>query len=344
MSERPSLLDRFRRGDVRALSRLLSVVENRHAEAGRVLAELAGAGHHAYRIGLTGAPGAGKSTLGNRLVAAMMARELSVAVVAVDPTSPFSGGALLGDRVRFEAPPPAPGRLPAFIRSAASRGRSGGLAASTADMALVLDAFGYERLLIETVGVGQTEVDIARACDTTVVVAVPESGDDVQANKAGLLEVADILVINKADRPGARQAQRRFREALAHQARRAGAGWEPPVVLTTASTGQGVEALAEAIEAHRDHRLSQHPPEALRRQRLERELALRLREALLEGLDAALAAGRLPGGTPLAPVVEAMARGETHPVEAARQVAERLLDGPGDGDEPPAGRRGRAAR
>src|SRR4051812_4014854 len=195
-----ALLDQFRSGKKAALARAVSIVENRRAGADALLAALHPQLGRARRIGVTGPPGAGKSTLTTELAAAMRAAGLRVGIVAVDPTSPFTGGALLGDRIRMEEIALDPG---IFIRSMATRGSLGGLAAATREVADVLDAFGFDRILLETVGVGQSELDIARAADTSVVVLVPESGDSIQTLKAGVMEIADVFVVNKADRPGA---------------------------------------------------------------------------------------------------------------------------------------------
>jgi len=195
-----TLLGQFAEGKKAALARAVSIVENRRSGADRVLAELHPKLGRARRIGVTGPPGAGKSTLTTELTVAYRKAGLTVGIVAVDPTSPFTGGALLGDRIRMEAVALDPG---VFIRSMATRGSLGGLAAATRDVTDVLDAFGLDRVIIETVGVGQTELDVSRTADTTMVVLVPESGDSIQTLKAGLMEIADIFVVNKSDRPGA---------------------------------------------------------------------------------------------------------------------------------------------
>jgi len=278
------LLAEFDRGRKAALARAVSIVENHRQGFERLLATFHPRLGRARRIGITGPPGAGKSTLTTALVAAYRAAGHSVGVIAVDPTSPFTGGALLGDRIRMESVALDPG---VFIRSMATRGSLGGLASSTREVADVLDAFGIEQILIETVGVGQSELDIARTADSSVVVLVPESGDSIQTLKAGLMEIADIFVVNKADRPGAdrlrhelelmlglrggttlknvpahhgvdlrRPLTRDERLAInpARAAREAAqnesSAWTPPVLRTVASKGEGVMELVEAVDKH----------------------------------------------------------------------------------------------
>jgi LAO/AO transport system kinase len=320
-----SILSRFFAGDVRALSRLLTLVEDGHPDSGRLLAAVYPRARHAYRIGLTGAPGAGKSTLVNLLAAQQMGTGASVAVIAVDPTSAFTGGALLGDRIRFDYPPPGPGQKPAFFRSAASRGHTGGLSRSTEEMAVLLDAFGYDRLLIESVGVGQVGLDIAEAADTTVVLLVPESGDGIQAEKAGLMEIADVLVVNKADRPGADTLREDLREAVRHRQAHRLPGWTPPIVTTRAQTGEGIAELAAQIEAHRAFRLAQQGQEGLRRARLRQVLLNLLREEVRGAVNAAVAKGLLPDGRPLDPVLDDVLAGRQDPFAAARDAVARLM-------------------
>jgi LAO/AO transport system kinase len=238
------LVERLRSGDRAALARALSIVEQGGPEA-REIGRLAHAhGGHAYTVGLTGAPGAGKSTLTSSLVGEVRRRGDAVAVLAVDPSSPFTGGAILGDRVRMQEHALDEG---VFIRSMATRGHLGGLALATPQAIRVLDAGGAPWVLVETVGVGQVEVEVAGAADTTVVVVNPGWGDAVQANKAGLLEIADVFVINKADRPGVEETRRDLESMLTMT------GQERPIVATVAATGDGVADLWDAVLAHRAH-------------------------------------------------------------------------------------------
>ena len=260
----------FLAGDRRAAARLISMVENGGPRAVDVLHAIYPRLGRAPRLGVTGPPGVGKSTLVDVLVRHHRAQGRRVGVVAVDPTSPFTGGAVLGDRVRMGDLTCDPG---VFIRSMATRGSLGGLARATKEVTDVLEAFGQDVLIIETVGVGQTEMDIARAADSVVVVLSPESGDGIQAMKAGIMEVADILVVNKADRAGAGRLARTLEADLGM---RTHADWTPPVLVTVAVKGEGVPELAAALDAHRAH-LEQSG-----------ELAVRRRNRAVEAIDAAL--------------------------------------------------------
>ncbi|RME35216.1 MAG: methylmalonyl Co-A mutase-associated GTPase MeaB, partial [Thermoflexia bacterium] len=234
------LASRVLAGDRRALARLISLIEDEAPSVQDALSALHPHTGRAHIVGITGAPGTGKSTLVNELAKGFRARGETVGIIAVDPTSPFTGGALLGDRVRMRDLAGDPG---VFIRSMATRGSLGGLARATGDVVRVLDAAGFSTILVETVGVGQAEVDIARTAHTTVVVEAPGLGDDVQALKAGLMEIADILVVNKADRPGAAQTVRALEVALElgwNSAAQAQNRWRPPVLQTVALDGTGV--------------------------------------------------------------------------------------------------------
>ena len=303
------LLAEFDAGRPAALARAVSIVENHRPGYDALLAALHARTGRAHRIGITGPPGAGKSTLNTALVAAMRSAGLRVAVIAVDPTSPFTGGALLGDRIRMERVALDPG---VYIRSLATRGSLGGLSTATREVADVIDAFGFDRILIETVGVGQSELDVARAADSTVVVLVPESGDSIQALKAGLMEIADLFVVNKADRPGADRVRHDIEVMLgmrggasygsvpahhgvdlttlvnpARAARKAAAEddpsqWTPPVLSAVASQGTGVDELIGALARH--HRYLAESGE-LRRRRL-----ARLRERVIDAVEQKLRA------------------------------------------------------
>jgi LAO/AO transport system kinase len=237
------LIARLRQGDVRALARAVSLVEDDAPSARQILSCCFPYSGSAIRIGITGSPGAGKSTLVDGLARRYRAQQQSVGVVAVDPTSPFTGGALLGDRIRMRDHDADPGF---YMRSMATRGSLGGLARTSAEVAAVIEASGKQRLLLETVGVGQDEIDIVRLADVTIVVLVPGMGDDVQSIKAGIMEIADIFVINKSDRDGADRVEREVGSLQSLATRHA--SWIPPVVRTIATTGAGIEELDQEVE------------------------------------------------------------------------------------------------
>ncbi len=283
-----SLIDSLRSGDARSLARAISIVENRAPGWSDLLKALFPHTGKSRVIGLTGAPGAGKSTLVDQLAKLYRKQERTVGIVAVDPTSPYTGGAILGDRIRMQDHFADPG---IYIRSMATRGSLGGLARTTADVATVLDASGRDMILIETVGVGQDEIDIVRLADITVVILVPGMGDDVQSIKAGIMEIADIFVINKRDREGAERVEREIR-ALQSLATRHD-GWTPPVVKTVASQGKGVQELAAAVAEYESY--LQKENRALKKsvENWQERLIEMLRDTMLEKARAQLADGSI---------------------------------------------------
>lgn len=309
MTERTAaLLERMLAGDRVALAKLLTLVENRDPEAAEVLARLHGRGRAARVIGITGPPGAGKSTLVDRLIGALRGAGTRVGVVAVDPSSPFSGGAVLGDRIRMQSHFLDEG---VFIRSLSARGNVGGLARAAREVARLLAAFGQEAVIVETVGVGQNEFDVLRLADTVVVVLVPEAGDTVQAMKAGLLEIADIFVVNKADREGAARMKSELEVMLQL---RPVAGWTVPVLLTVAAEGRGVDELVARIAAH--HAYLDASGDGARRAAAGRrtDFVRAVRDEIGRRLERALSAGAA------ATVVAAVEQGAIDPYAALQRV------------------------
>src|SRR6266516_2810270 len=343
------ILQGLDRREPAALARAISLVENQRDGFERVLSHAhARLGRGARRIGITGPPGAGKSTLTERLIQHFRAQGLSVGVVAVDPTSPFTGGALLGDRIRMESASLDPN---VFIRSMATRGAHGGLATTTEEVADLLEAFGFARLLVETVGVGQTELDIARSAETTVLVLVPESGDGIQTLKAGVMEIADIFVVNKSDRPGADTLRQEvevmlgirrgnaFRHVAPHhtaqpRAGKDGAGrgkaveagadapWEPPVLATVASRGDGIAELAAALDRHYAYLEASGRLAERRRRRLAARTRAVLERAVQRWLLEATRAEEL-----LAQRLDEVVEGRRSPYDVAAEILDQVKAG-----------------
>ena len=314
MSHR-SLADRVRSGDIRAIARAISLIEDEDPGGTPLLRDLFPHTGRSHLVGVTGPPGAGKSTLVDRLTALYRGRGATVGVIAVDPTSPYSGGAILGDRVRMQA---HAGDPDVFIRSMATRGHLGGLARATGDAALVLDAAGKDVVLIETVGVGQDEVDIVRTADVSIVTLMPGTGDEMQALKAGIMEIADIFVINKADREGADRTAASVESLLALQTFGEGE-WRPPVLRTEAHTRRGVDELLETIDRFRQHAATTQ----LARRRLRAEFHLReiLGARFLQRVDRAVSAEEFAG------YCDRIAERTMAPYAVADEVMARVLPG-----------------
>jgi LAO/AO transport system kinase len=304
--------DRVKRlleGDRRALTRVLTWVENGGSEGREALRDLVPKSGRAHIIGVTGPTGSGKSTLVGALVRVLRERGKTVGIVAVDPTSPFSHGAILGDRIRMQDLTTDPG---VFIRSMATRGALGGLAAATADVVTVFDAAGMDVVIVETVGAGQDEVEIADTAETTVVVNIPGAGDDMQAIKAGILEIADVLVVNKSDLP---QAESVFKQLHIYTDLQRQAGWDVPIIKTVAHKDEGAAELADAIEQHRQYIADSGRLEEMSRHRARRQLLAVAQATLIEGVLAG-------GGDLVDELVEQIARREIDP----RTAADKLID------------------
>ena len=311
------LVEGARAGDPRSVARLISLVEDASPLLREAMAALTPYGGNATVIGLTGAPGVGKSTTTNALVAAYRALERRVGVLAVDPSSPFSGGALLGDRVRMQDHFTDRG---VYIRSMASRGHLGGLAWSTPQALRVLDAAGCDVILVETVGVGQSEVEVAGLADTTVVLLAPGMGDAIQAAKAGILEVGDVYVVNKADRDGADSAVRELRHMLTLGERRQPGDWRPPILRTVASRGEGMDEVVDALDKHRTWLEETGNLRASRRRRAADEIEAIALTSLRERM------GDLRSGRGLDELAERVVAGELDPYAAADLLVEGVTE------------------
>jgi LAO/AO transport system kinase len=260
------LVERFRTGEQLALARLISVIENEDSRRNEIMAQLYPLMGKAYIVGITGSPGAGKSSLVDRLSVILRKRDETIGIIAVDPSSPFSGGALLGDRIRMQTHALDKG---VFIRSMGTRGSLGGLAHTTKDVAKTMDAFGFQWVVIETVGVGQAEIDIMHVADTTVVILTPGAGDSIQTIKAGIMEIADVFAVNKSDLPGADRVATEIETMLDLHCD--ATKWRPPVVQVSSVTNTGLEDLLDAIESHRQHLLATGVFQKIRQERIKEE-------------------------------------------------------------------------
>ncbi|UQA93054.1 methylmalonyl Co-A mutase-associated GTPase MeaB [Streptomyces halobius] len=318
MVDVPQLVEQARQGRPRAVARLISLVEGASPQLREVMAALAPLTGGAYVVGLTGSPGVGKSTTTSALVTAYRKAGKRVGVLAVDPSSPFSGGALLGDRVRMSEHASDPG---VYIRSMATRGHLGGLAWAAPQAIRVLDAAGCDVVLVETVGVGQSEVEIAAQADTSVVLLAPGMGDGIQAAKAGILEIGDVYVVNKADRDGADATARELNHMLGLGESRAPGDWRPPIVKTVASREEGVDEVVEALEKHRAWMEERGVLERRRRSRAAREVETIAVTALRERI------GDLRGDQRLDALAERIVSGETDPYRAADDLVDGLTNG-----------------
>jgi LAO/AO transport system kinase len=308
-----TIIDKMLGGDRASLARLISIAESRHKSLPEILRRLAPAMRDPYIIGITGPPGAGKSTITNRLIKCYRDMYKKVGVLAVDPSSPFTGGAILGDRIRMHDHAMDDG---VFIRSISTRGTHGGLSRATVEITKLYGAYGMDYVIIETVGVGQTELDIVGVADTVLVVLVPEAGDAVQTMKAGLMEIADIFVVNKADREGAPLLSTEIKQVVS--IRRAGSEWTPPVLLSSALKGEGIGEIIDEVEKHKAFQTESGNIKNKKEKRIEREFSEIIRELVEEKI-----AGKL-ADPEIRKVCERVKSGELDPYEGASIVISKL--------------------
>jgi LAO/AO transport system kinase len=309
------LIERLLAGDRRALARMVTLIESEAPQARQALAELHRHAGRAHIIGVTGAPGAGKSTLVTHIVRELRRRERKIGVVAVDPTSPFSGGAILGDRIRMMELAGDPG---VFIRSMASRGSLGGLSASTRDVVRAMDAAGYDPIIIETVGTGQAEVEVMRAAQTVLVVCAPGMGDDIQAIKAGILEIADIFVVSKSDKPGSDQTAAELAMLLSLDPNRRRVAWRIPVLRTSSLKNEGIEPLIDAIDQHRQVLIESGQLEHRAQRQVRSEVQTLVIQSVVNALSAAV------GPEEWEALITDIATRERDPYSVARELQARI--------------------
>lgn len=310
-----TLLDKMLRGDRVALARLMTIIESRHSSVPEILKQINPKTGRAYIIGVTGPPGAGKSTLVNELIQFLRKKDKKVGVIAVDPSSPFTGGAVLGDRIRMQNHTLDEG---VFIRSLGSRGRHGGLSRATKEIMKLYDAFGMDYIIIETVGVGQTELDIVEIADTVLVVLVPEAGDSVQTMKAGLMEIGDVFIVNKADRGGADRLSREIEHMVSLKPK--GDEWKIPVVLTSAHEGRGIEDVVKAIENHKASQTKDGLIREKREKRREEEFLQIISEIVERKIFEKLKDGEMKR------ILTLVKNGEIDPYEGADIVTSKILN------------------
>lgn len=310
-----TVLDRFLQGDRRSLAKVITHIENRRDRYRDVLSRLYTRAGKSYRIGFTGPPGGGKSSIVDLIADHFLKHDKKIGIIAVDPSSPFSGGALLGDRIRMAK---LSNQENVYIRSMATRGSGGGLASASKDVCVVLDAFGFDLVFVETVGVGQVELDIMDAVDTVVVVLVPESGDTIQAMKAGLMEIADIFCLNKSDREGADRMAAELNMML--DVKRHGSDWEYPVIQTSALKGFGIDELQEQLQAHHKYLKDTSRFEKRRRRQVKVEIYQHLQDRLHEEVNT-----RLGGELTLDEIVDEIAAGESDPFTKATEIFDKYF-------------------